>query len=226
MEVRSHARHVLFGALLVAAPIAFAVPTAQAGVLVDTAVGCDNYRFERPFDRWADPFNYVLVPNGTFERSAQGWQLTAGVRVVPGNEAYYVHRRGERRSLRLGGSNAVANSPAMCVQAGVLPIELYPTMRFFARNLGAVSSTLRVDVRFEGPDGDVLVAPIALLHGSERWASTRWEPTDPIAVVANLLPNLGDPLLGESAVAFRFSPQDNDGDWRIDDVYVDPYRSR
>jgi hypothetical protein len=211
---------VLVGALLMASPAAFAVPTAQAGVLVDTAVGCDSYGFERPFDRWADPFEYVLVPDGSFERRARGWQLTGGARVAAGNETYYVHRRGERRSLQLRG-NSVATSPAMCVQASVVAPALYPTIRFFARNMGAASSTLQVDVRFEDLAGDVQVAPIAILA-----APARWMPTVPILVVANLLPNLGDPLLGESAVAFNFSSLGNGGYWRIDDVYVDPYRSR
>lgn len=206
-----------------ASPIAFAVPTAQAGVLVDSAVGCDSYRFEHPFERWADPFEYVLVPDGTFERRARGWQRTAGARLVYDNERYFVHRRGERLSLRLRG-NSVATSPAMCVQASVVNPALYPTIRFFVRNTGAANATLKVEVLFEDIDQNIQVAPVGpqfLLTGF-----TQWQPTDPILVVPNLLPNLGDPLSGQSAVAFRFSPQGGGGDWRIDDVYVDPYRSR
>jgi hypothetical protein len=40
-------------------------------------------------------------------------------------------------------------------------------------------------------------------------------------IVANLLPLLpGD----HTPVAFRFTPVGLGGDWRIDDLYVDPYR--
>jgi hypothetical protein len=109
----------------------------------------------------------------------------------------------------------------MCVEASVPQLTLYPTMRFFARNRGGSNSALQVEVLFEDISGTIQNLPIGVLTASERW-----EPTVPIPVVANLLPNLGDPLLGQSAVAFSFSPLDNTGEWRIDDVYVDPYRSR
>jgi hypothetical protein len=88
-----------------------------------------------------------------------------------------------------------------------------------------------VDVLFEDPvgtscsasggilsSGDICLLTIGLLTGSSRW-----DPTIPVPVVANLLPLLPD---NRTAVAFRFSPQDAAGDWRIDDVYVDPYRTR
>ena len=39
-------------------------------------------------------------------------------------------------------------------------------------------------------------------------------------IVMNLLPLLPG---GNTAVAFRFAPY-GDGDWTIDDVYVDPWR--
>ena len=214
----------LFVSLLTLIALTSWPSSAGAGTLVDTATNCNRYLLEQPFLRFGDPFEYVLAPNGTFERAARGWTLTGGARVVPGNESFYVHRRGERRSLQLRAGSS-ATSPSMCVG-----IE-YPTLRTFALNRRSSLSTLAVEVLFEDPigvgclssggilqPGDICALTIGLLA-----ASNEWEPTIPLPIVANLLPLLPD---NRTAVAFRFSPQDAAGDWRIDDVYVDPYRSR
>jgi hypothetical protein len=201
----------LLAAAAFLAGLTLGAPAAQAGVLVTEAASCDTYVFEEPFVRWLDPASYVLTPDGTFERGARGWTLSGGARVIKGNEPYYVHRRRESHLLWLP-SGSSATTPAMCVG-----IE-YPTLRTFALNRRFVQSALQVEVLFEDVLGDVQSLPIALLN-----ASSTWEPTPPMPVVANLLPLLPN---NRTAVAFRFSPQDAAGDWRIDDVYVDPYRSR
>ena len=61
---------------------------------------------------------------------------------------------------------------------------------------------------------------VALVLGSSRW-----QPTLPILTLANLL---HPPLLtdGKVDVAFRFTPQGSLSGWRIDDVYVDPFKAR
>jgi hypothetical protein len=199
---------VLVGAIVLALSVA-AVPAARAGVLVDSAVTCDTYFLTDAFARWADPASYVLAPDGGLESRGRGWTLTGGARVVPGNEKYYVNRHTDSHSLYLPPGSS-ATTPAMCVG-----LE-YPTLRGFALNRRAASSTLGVEVLFEDVLGNVQTLPIGLLN-----AAGRWQPTIPMPVVANLLPLLPD---GNTAVAFRFSPQDAAGDWRIDDVYVDPYR--
>jgi hypothetical protein len=193
----------------IAAVAAVNAPTAGAGVLVDTAIGCDTYSLTQPFLRWSDSFNYALAPDGGFEHRALGWTLTGGARVVTGNETYYANRRKDFRSLYLPAGSS-ATSPAMCVG-----LE-YPTMRAFVRNKRAASSTLGVEVFFEDLLGNVHSLPIGLLTASGRWSATI-----PVPIVANLLALLPD---GNDAVAFRFAPQDSAGDWRLDDVYVDPYR--
>jgi hypothetical protein len=229
MTRSSRSSTALCFALLAFAALALVPSAASAGTLVDTAVSCDSYSLEQPFLRWDDTFNYVLAPDGTFERRARGWTLSGRARVVPGNERYYVHRSGESRSLYLP-SGSSATSPSMCVG-----IE-YPTLRTFALNRRAAVSILKVEVLFEASQVDCLTSvgllgagsgvfsngicrlPIGLLTGSRIW-----DVTVPMPVLANLLPLLPD---NRTAVAFRFSPQDAAGDWRIDDVYVDPYRTR
>jgi hypothetical protein len=128
---------------------------------------------------------------------------------VTGNEKYYVNRRRDSHSLYLT-PGSTATTPSMCVG-----LE-YPTLRAFALNRRALGSTLGVQVLFEDLLGGVQALQIGVLN-----AMSRWQPTIPMPVVANLLSLLPD---GNTAVAFRFTPQDATGDWRIDDVYVDPYR--
>lgn len=215
---------VLFVSLLVLGSITLWPSSARAGTLVSTATDCNTYFFEQPFVRWSDEFEYVLSPDGSFERRARGWTLTGGARVVSGNETYYVHRRSDSRSLLLRAGSS-ATSPSMCVG-----IE-YPTLRAFALNRRSVLSTLQVEVLFEDPVGTGCLASGGILDPDNICsltigllsASSRWEPTIPLPVVANLLPLLPN---NRTAIAFRFSPQDAAGDWRIDDVYVDPYRTR
>ena len=184
--------------------------TAQAGPLVQSATSCEDQTFEQPFLPWADVANYVLAPNGTFEQGAARWTLSGGASPVGGNETYYVHAAGEATSLAMP-SDSVATSNAMCVG-----IE-HPTLRLFARSTGSALSSLDVEVLFEDAAGSVHSLTIGRLS-----AGSSWKPTVVMPIVANLLPLLP----GErTAVAFRFSAHGG-GTWQIDDVYVDPYRSR
>lgn len=189
--------------------LAFAlVPaSAQAGVLPGT---CADEPLSRPFARWLDPMQYVLVPDGGFENGGQGWKLRNGAAVERGNESFYVRGKDDRRVMSLP-AGASALSPATC-----LGIER-PTMRFFAkRTRGWLLSSLRVEVLYNGLDGRLrTLATLPVL------TSTSWQPSLPLPILVNLLPNLsGD----QAVVAFRFTAVG--GSFRIDDVYVDPYAKR
>jgi hypothetical protein len=168
---------------------------------------CDGQVAEQPFLPWADPSNYVLVPNGTVERGSS-WNLKGGATRVAGNETHFVHSSGDTSSLSMPPGSS-ATTASLCVD-----VE-HPTLRLVARNRGSALSSLLVEVLFEDATGHKQAVPIgAYLGGSP------WQPTAPLAVVANLftlLPGTHDD------VAFRFTPKDG-GDWSIDDVYVDPFR--
>jgi hypothetical protein len=185
----------------------FVAPPAQAEPLVASAPDCNSPTLERPFLPWLDAANYVLVPNGILE-SRRNWTLAGDAAIVPGNETYYVHGVQETRSLALPSDSSATTAP-VCVG-----LE-HPTLRFFARNDGSALSTLDVEVRFEDAAGNVRSLLIATLLGQPRW-----QPTPPLLVVANLLPLLPGK---RTAVEFRFKPRGR-GDWRIDDVYLDPWR--
>lgn len=193
----------------VAAALASAAP-ASAGVLVNStsAATCETQVLEQPFKRWLDYFQYTLVPGGNFETGSPAWTLS-GAKVVSGNETFYVRSSRDSRSLSLGRSGS-ATSRAVCVGID------YPLLRLFARNRGLPTSTLTVEVLFEDALGTVRSLPIGAIAGGGTW-----QPTLPLAVVANLLPLLP----GErTAVAFRFRAIGIGGEWSIDDVFVDPHR--
>jgi hypothetical protein len=188
--------------------MALAAP-AHAGVLVKTVTSCSGQVFEKPFLRWADPMNYVLAPAGTLESGTSQWSLTAGSKVVAGNEPFYVHAPKEASSLSLPAGSS-ATTRAMCVGLD------HPTLRFFVRNQGTTVSSLRVDVLFEDATGAVRTLTVGTVLGT----ATSWQPSLPMPIVANLLPLLPGQL---TPVSFRFTP--GGGNWTIDDVYVDPRRS-
>jgi len=193
--------------VLAATALAIFAPSAQAESTVAVPAACDGQVAEQPFTPWADPASYVLAPNGTVESRA-GWNLGGGATRTSGNETFHVHDEDDASSLALPPGSSATTAP-MCVG-----LE-HPTLRFFARNRGSVFSWLLVEVLFEDATGDSRAVPIGAYLGTPAW-----QPTPPVAVVANLF----SVLPGEHVdVAFRFTPQ-GAGDWSIDDVYVDPFR--
>ena len=193
--------------------LAIAAPTAQAGLLVESAESCEAQDVDRAFLPWLDLAHYTLAPGGSMEDGLTGWSVS-GASVVPGNEPFYVHGEDDESSLSLPPGSS-AKTATICVG-----LE-HPTMRLFARSSGSLTtsltSSLRVDVLFETAGGHVASLPVGVVPAALH---SKWRPTLPIPVIANLLPLLP----GErTAVAFRFTPQGRAA-WQIDDVYVDPFR--
>lgn len=202
-------RRLVLVALALASPLALTSP-ASAGLLVDSAsaANCKTQTLAQPFKPWLDYFQYTLVPGGNFESGARGWSLS-GASIIKDNEPFYVGSAKDSRGLSLGSSGAATSAP-VCVSVD------YPVMRMFVRNRGTLTSLLAVDVLFEDAAGAVRTLQIGVVAGSSSW-----NPTLPVPVVANLLALLPDE---RTAIAFRFRATGSGGDWRIDDVYVDPHR--
>jgi hypothetical protein len=205
IRIRAWRAKLILPSILLA--LGVGAPAAEAGPLVASAANCSTAPLERPFLRWLDPLSYMLVPGGSFEAGAPGWNLSRAS-VVTGNEPFYVHRAGESRSLSLpaGGS---ATTPTLCVGLDK------PILRFFARSSGGgLVKLMNVEVLFETSTGAVLSLPIGVLTPGP------WAPTLPMPVLANLLPLLPG---SQTPVQFRFTPVGT-ANWQIDDVYVDPRR--
>jgi hypothetical protein len=192
-----------------AATAAMAAP-AQAGLLVASAQNCEDRASSQVFLRWLDPLLYEQAPGGRAE-SAAGWTLAGGAKIVAGNEPWKVGGSKDASSLLLPrGSKATTG--VMCAGIG------HPVMRFFARRTsGWLLDSLKVEVLFEGAGGQVNSLPIGVVLGGGTW-----QPTLPLPVLASLLPLLPGE---QTPIAFRFTPVGG-GTWQIDDVYVDPWRSR
>jgi hypothetical protein len=171
------------------------------------AAGCPEQPLERTFLPWLDPAWYVQAPNGGLEAGSSGWTLEGGAAVVDGNEPWFVGAGGDAKSLALPSGGSATTAP-MCIG-----VE-HPTLRFFARNTGSPSSELGVSVVFTDAVGDRRSLAVGAIA-----ADSSWSPTPVVPVVVNLLS-----LVGDQQVAFRFTADENGGEWTIDDVYVDPYK--
>jgi hypothetical protein len=173
---------------------------------------CASRELDRPFLPWLDLASYTLAPNGGLESGSAAWSLRGGAKVVPGNETFNVRALGDKWSLSLP-SGSSATTGTTCVQL------LEPTLRAFVMNSGSLLSLLQIEVLYADASGTPRALPIALVRGGARWA-----PTLPLPFVVNLLqaPLVTD---GKVDVAFRFTPVGfGTGGWRIDDVFVDPFK--
>jgi hypothetical protein len=189
---------------------ALAAPASAANLLSVDPASCGNPATSQPFARWGDPIRYTLVPGGSFEPGSAAWTLSGGAAVRAGNESYYANGAGDRFSLSLP-SGSSATSPAVCV-------SIYrPVFRFFARNTGSPTASLRVEALYPGLAGRVSVLQLGVLTGSS------WTPSLPMPVLASLTSVLPG---SSTSIAIRLTPLGTGGSWSVDDVYVDPYGRR
>src|SRR5919112_1935014 len=155
----------------------------------------------------------ATIASAAFESGTAAWQLSGGAKIVSGNETYKVGGSTHSRSLSLPRGSA-AISPFTCVGLAE------PTLRLFAKRnsalLGLVS-TLNVQIQVQTSLGLSLWLPV--LPGDLGGSS--WHPTVSMPLIANILALSHS---DKTPVRFRFTPLL--GSWQIDDVYVDPYRSR
>jgi hypothetical protein len=169
----------------------------------------------QPFAAWGDTASYVFAPNGGLENGATGWTLTGGAKVVSGNEAFAVSGAGSHSLSLPAGSSAT--TPPMCIGA------LSGHMRMFTSNSGAAASNLHVQVVYGGGTGSLLGALGSGLGISDTGtiaSGAAWQPSPVVMMLGGDLPLL------TQYVQFRFTPLSTGGDWRIDDVYLDPLMHR
>jgi hypothetical protein len=196
--------HVLVAFCAAIAALALTASTAMGSA---TSLNCSGTA-ETPFLRWLDPASYTLAPGGTFEGSSTTWKLASGAKLTTGNESFKVHGSTEKSSLYLP-AGATATTPAFCVGL------LYPIVRMFAVG-GNLTSPLKVEVVYQTVLGTA-TQPVTYVS-----TSGSWQPTLPALLLANVtgLTSL-DGLT--SSVRLRFTALGT-ASWRIDDLYVDPWK--
>ena len=169
-------------------------------------VSCNDSR-ERPFAPWGDYAYYKLAPNGSFEQGSTGWSLSGGARVV--REGNPLHS-GSSSLLLPSGSSATA--PAACVRLADLG------SRFFVRNTGSSTGSLRVDVTYRSLLGLTITSNLGTLTtGGE------WQPSPKYGhVLSNLLGTLSLNSNLSASLRFKFTPRGWGAEYQIDDLFVDP----
>jgi hypothetical protein len=181
---------------------------AGTGVARAGTAACDSTPLSQPFAPWGDPASYGLLANGGFEQGRSSWTLD-DAHVVDGNESFFVTNPADSSSLDLGDSGTATSDPA-CVSIQD------PTLRFFVRNTGSPLSLLQVSVLYTTDQGNQVSVPVGLIA-----AGSDWQPSPQTPVVLNLLS-----VAGPTDVSFQFTPKGDGGNWSIDDVYLDPFKTK
>ncbi len=174
----------------------------------NTPTTCDTTSSQAFAKVDGDKSYYVLAPGGSFESGAPGWTLGRGATVVSGNEPWKVHGPSDSHSLYIPGGSS-ATTPPMCFAPGDLH------MRFFAASSSNSLSSLQVRVRVKS-----LLGVLSILDGGKISANSTWQPS---ARLGLLLTNLTG-IVATDSVSFQFVPSDG-ASWRIDDVYLDPWKN-
>jgi hypothetical protein len=181
---------------------------AQAAAAPHTP--CTERMIERPFAAWDDNADYFLVKEGDLGSDANyDWNLGSG-ELIAENNPFSLYTA-EESSLSLG-EGASAESPTFCVTVDD------PTMRFFVRNTGAETGTLKVQAVYFDENFEEHTYLLGTLTSED--ASDEWAPSPTLELAAPLVELLAD---GETPVSLRFTAEGEGSGWLVDDVYVDPY---
>ena len=214
--LRPPIRKARFSIALGAMALAFVAFPALA------SADCPDQPTAQIFSIFGDNQDYTLVPNGDFDTSATGWSLNnaklEGAGSLKRKDAPYLTKDG--KSLRMD-TQSYAVSPPVCVS------ERHPSFRFFARSNGKGNGDLSVRLLFTTSGGDQNLIKVGNLDYDsydDQWALS------PMLPLWSALP-LSSGETAQVRLVFDFGFLDNGakepgakGQWRIDEVYVDPYR--
>jgi hypothetical protein len=189
-------RRALAAAALAAAAFVLPAPSALA----------DTCNVTQSFAAWGDSNNYTLTNNGSFE-GVGGWGLTGGARIVDGSNDLKipVARLKATRNTHslLLPPDATATTSVVCMK------RVLPPLRFAVLNAGDPTALLQVSA-LTGDESAPTLTPIGTLTAGPSWAVS---------------PPLGF-VIPSGALGFQFTAIGDGGAFHIDDVLVDPYKSR
>lgn len=207
-------------ALATATITAIAPTAAQASISFSAPTVCNSgaVKIWRAFAAFGDNADYWLAPGGDFESSMRGWTM-ANSRVVSGNETSGVLKG--TRSLALGSGllslNSTVVSPPFCVT------EEHPTFRYVLKANGAVGA-LSTFIRYRATDGSTKEEEIHSRTATNLLPG-RWKPSD-LQPLATKLPlsRFGGSVSAQ--LVFRSAINVAGAGYQIDNVLIDPYRTR
>ena len=174
---------------------------------------CTAPLIERPFARFRDQRDYIMAPDGSFEDALlEGWQLKGGAKRVTEKDPVDLGANDGRGMLAMP-KGGVAISPTMCVDLH------YPTFRLLGRAVRLPdSAAFKIEIVYPdtpNPHWEELTE----FDGKQFvYAGSGWLLTSDL----DMKPVLGGATAGFRRAAFRFTALS--GEWRMDDLYVDPRR--
>jgi hypothetical protein len=188
-----------------AAVAAVAAPNALAGGGISTSP-CAALPTTSTFSAWGDPNQYLPFKGSNFETGPSGWSWAGKANIVNGDDAHLLSVAGSHAvELPSGGT---AKSPPTCVDSTM------PSMRFFIKRVSGTGN-LTVTGTLAGVKGSVTT--IASFAGDSTWS--------PSPVVTFPTTFMSAFLTGSLNAQFQFT-SDPGTVYRIDDVHMDPFRSR
>jgi hypothetical protein len=191
------------------------IPLGNTQLLVSAASTrtCNSPLVERPFARFRDQRDYIMAPDGSFEDAVlEGWQLSGGAKRVTESDPVDLGTNDGRGMLAMP-KGGVAISPTMCVDLH------YPTFRLLGKAVRLPdSAAFRIEIVY--PDApDPHWEDLTQFDSRQFvYAGSGWLLTSDL----DMKPELGGATAGFRRAAFRFTALS--GDWRMDDLYVDPRR--
>jgi hypothetical protein len=204
---KSFVRSRLAVPLLVAlACAALAAPAAEAGFISGLGGGCPGGGTQ-VFAQWNDSASYYLAPNGGLENGSTGWSLNGGASVALGNEPFFPTGA---HSLSLP-SGSTATSPVTCIGPKNIAI------RMFGSDAGGSDSGLRVRVLWYG----LLNQLLGMTDFAVFASGGGWYPTSSVNSTGGF--NLLLPIVGSTSARIQLTALGSGSNWRIDDVYIDPW---
>ncbi len=183
---------------------------AQATLAYGTPLQCTARSQAAVFAPWGDKAYYFLASNGNFENGSTNWSLTGGASVASGNETSYVGARSDSHSLNIPAGGA-AESRTFCVSRGE------DVVRLFVNNSHTSGAILHVDATVVNPDTGAVGYSAFDVNGDVP--SSAWSPTAQLKI-PNLLGGSGTEQL-----TLRLSIRGTPTTWKVDDIYVDPFKS-
>jgi len=178
------------------------------------ADGCVFPTVSQPFQSFSDTNPYFLAPGGSFEAGLGGWAVSGGS-LAAENESFHVGSQSDAASVALPIKGSGVTSPWMCVTSDA------PTFRMFIKNngnKGHMDGQLAVYLNFTGGSGKVQQVKIAALTSKKPG----WTLTPKISFIQYISTPLKN---GYANISFTIKPNDDHGNWQLDDLYVDPYKS-
>ena len=188
-----------------------------------SAADCADEPSSQIFSIYGDDENYSLVPGGDFDYSTPGWIFKRAkpdsMDSLKRKNAPHLSRDRDAKSLRMD-PQSYAVSPPVCVSIR------HPSFRLFAFKKGGGWGDLNVRLLYQTSDGDYSIIPVGSLDG-EDYRSWSLSPSLPLW---SALPLAEDETAQVRLVFdYGFLPTGDPepgvkNQWRIDEIYVDPYR--